>query len=166
MAETAALTDTRLLRAVALIWREADFLDRKNYEAWNDLYSEDGLYVIPVDTSTDDFDNQLNMVYDDAGMRAMRVQRLSEGYSISAVDSAITVRTVSRFVPVDVSDEAVSLRAGQVVVAYKRGTHDLWAANVDFTVRLGEEPEADRIVRKVIRLVDAADAVPAAGFLL
>ncbi|MBZ6083653.1 hypothetical protein KVH15_21860 [Streptomyces olivaceus] len=166
MTETAALTDPRIARTVELIWREADLLDHKDYVAWNDLYAEDGVYVIPVDTSSDDFDNQLNMVYDDARMRAMRVQRLTEGYSISAADSASTVRTVSRFVPVEVDEETVSLRAGQVIVAYKRGTHHLWAADVDYTVRLGRTPSGDRIVRKVVRLIDAADVVPAAGFLL
>ena len=160
------LTDARVARAIGLVWREADVLDRKEYVAWGTLYAEDGLYVIPVNTSDDDFDNQLNMVYDDARMRAKRVQRLTEGYAISAVDSARTVRTVSRFIPVEVSDETVSLRAGQVLVAYKRGVYDLWAADVDYDIRLGRSSGDDRIVRKVIRLVNADDVVTASGFLL
>jgi hypothetical protein len=60
----------------------------------------------------------------------------------------------------------VQLRAAQVLVAFKRGRHDLWAADVDYTIRLGALGAQDRLVRKVIRLVDSADAVPAAGFLL
>ncbi|WAP59106.1 aromatic-ring-hydroxylating dioxygenase subunit beta [Streptomyces sp. S465] len=162
----ATLSDTRVTRAIELVWREAELLDRKEYPAWNDLYAEDGIYVIPLDATTEDFDDQLNMVYDDARMRAMRVTRLTEGYAIAAVDSARTVRTVSRFVPVEVTDDSVSLRAAQIVVAYKRGHHDLWAGDIEFTVRLGVDRSADRIVRKVIRLVDSEDAVPAAGFLL
>ncbi|MET8469031.1 aromatic-ring-hydroxylating dioxygenase subunit beta [Streptomyces sp. NPDC006422] len=164
----APLDDPRVVRAVELLWREADLLDHKEYVAWNELYAEDGIYVIPLDADVDadDFDDTLNMVYDDARMRAMRVARLTEGYAIAAVDSARTARTVSRFVPVEVTDDSVSLRAAQVLVAYKRGRHQLWAGDVDFTVRLGAERSADRIVRKVVRLVDAEDAVPAAGFLL
>lgn len=162
----APLDDPRVVRAVELLWREADLLDRKEYVAWNELYAQDGIYVIPLDVDADDFDDTLNMVYDDARMRAMRVARLTEGYAIAAVDSARTARTVSRFVPVEVTDDSVSLRAAQVLVAYKRGRHQLWAGDVDFTVRLGAERSADRIVRKVVRLVDADEAVPAAGFLL
>ncbi|MEU3855266.1 aromatic-ring-hydroxylating dioxygenase subunit beta [Streptomyces sp. NPDC029554] len=165
MAES-TLTDSRILQAVELIWREADLLDRKDYHAWNDLYADDGIYVIPVETSTDDFDDHLNMVYDDARMRAMRVQRLTEGYAISAVDSAKTIRTVSRFVPLEVTDTSVSIRAGQVVVAYKRGNHDLWAGDVEYVIRFGATPADDKIVRKVVRLVNAEDVVLAAGFLL
>ena len=160
------LTDERVVRAVGLIWREADLLDRREYHAWADLYAEDGIYVIPIDTATDDFDNSLNMVYDDARMRAMRVTRMTEGYALAAVDAATTVRTVSRFVPREVGDTEVTLTAGQVIVAYKRGRHDLWAGDVEYRVRLGAGAEQDRIVRKVIRLVDADDVVPAAGFLL
>jgi len=163
---TASLTDVRVLRAIELTWREADLLDRKDYHGWNALYAEDGIYVIPVDTATDDFDNHLNMVYDDARMRAMRVTRLTEGYALSAVDAATTVRTVSRFVPLAVDDELVSLRAGQVLVAYKRGNFDLWAADVEYAIRLGASPDSDVIARKVVRLVNAADIVPASGFLL
>ena len=163
---TWSMTDTRVTRAIELIWREASLLDRKNYHAWAELYADDGIYVIPVDTTTEDFDNTLNMVYDDARMRAMRVTRMTEGYAIAAVDAAATVRTVSRFVVDEVADDEVRLSAGQVIVAYKRGSHELWAADVDYRVRLGRAGGEDRIVRKVIRLVNADDIVPGTGFLL
>lgn len=158
------LTDARVVRAIQLVWHEADLLDRKEYVAWNGLYAEDGVYVVPVDPATEDFDNTLNMVYDDARMRAMRVARMTEGYAIAAVDAARTVRTVSRFVPVDATDEHVVLRSAQVVVAFKRGVHDLWAGEVEHRIRLAAD--GDRIVRKVVRLINSEDAVPAAGFLL
>ncbi|MFI0448839.1 aromatic-ring-hydroxylating dioxygenase subunit beta [Actinomadura sp. 6N118] len=161
---TPLLADPRVARAIELVWREADLLDRKEYDAWRALYTEDGHYVIPIDPETEDFANTLNMVYDDARMRRMRVTRMTEGHAISAVDAARTVRTVSRFVPVEVSDQEVMLRSAQVVVAYKRGTHDLWAAEVTHRIRLSE-PD-DRIALKVVRLVDSEDVVPAAGFLL
>lgn len=161
-----ALGDVRVSRAIELVWREADLLDRKDYVTWQELYADDGVYVIPIDRDAEEFDDVLNMVYDDRRMRRLRVNRMTEGYAIAAVDSAITVRTVSRFVTTEVSDSQVSLRAAQVLVAYKRGTHDLWAADVDYAVRLGTEPAEDTIARKVIRLVNSEDAVPAAGFLL
>lgn len=166
LAVPTSLTDARVTRTIGLIWREADLLDHKEYEAWERLYAEDGIYVIPIDPSIDDFDDSLNMVYDDARMRRMRVTRMTEGFALAAVDAATTVRTVSRFVPVAVTDEEVHLRAAQVVVAYKRGRHQLWAADVEYVVRLGADAGADRFVRKVVRLVDAEDLVPAAGFLL
>jgi 3-phenylpropionate/cinnamic acid dioxygenase small subunit len=158
------LTDPRVVRAIQLIWHEADLLDHKQYEQWQDLYTQDGLYVIPIDAGTEDYANTLNMVYDDARMRQMRVTRMTEGYAIAAVDAARTIRTVSRFVAENVTDEEVTLRSAQVVVAYKRGRHDLWAGEVTHRIRLAAD--GDRIVLKVVRLVDSEDAVPASGFLL
>lgn len=163
---TPSLTDPRVVRAIELIWREAAVLDAKDYEIWQALYSDDAVYVIPIDRDAESFDDILNMVYDDARMRRLRVARMTEGFAIAAVDAATTVRTVSRFVPTAVSDDEVSLRAAQVLIAYKRGSHDLWAGDVDHVIRLGATPVEDRIARKVVRLVDADDAVPAAGFLL
>lgn len=163
---TLSLADTRVVRAIELVWREADLLDRKQYPTWKDLYSEDGKYVVPIDATGDDFDNRLNMIYDDARMRDMRVVRMTEGYALAAVDAAVTTRTVSRFVVESCEDNTVHLRASQIVVAYKRGKHDLWAGDVEYRIRLGNDGTADRIVLKVIRLVDSEDAVPAAGFLL
>ena len=162
-----SVTDARVARAIELIWHEADLLDRKEYAAWNGLYAEDGHYIVPIDPETEDFDNTLNMIYDDSRMRGMRVTRMIEGYAIAAVDAARTIRTVSRFVPTSVSDEQVILRSAQILVAYKRGRHDLWAGEVEHRIRLSADgPTGDRIRRKVVRLVDSEGAPPAAGFLL
>ncbi|MCG3750180.1 aromatic-ring-hydroxylating dioxygenase subunit beta [Amycolatopsis sp. Poz14] len=167
MTETIPTTDVRVARAVELVNREAELLDRTEYHEWEKLFTEDGIYVIPIDRETDDFAGSLNMVYDDARMRQMRVARMTEGYALAAVDSARTVRTVSRFVPESVSDEEVVLRSAQVLVAYKRGNHDLWAADLVHRIRFSPDgPEGDRIALKVVRLVNSDEAVPAAGFLL
>ena len=159
-------SDPRVVRAVDLIAREAELLDRKDYRTWQDLYTPESLYIIPIDPEETDFANTLNMVYDDARMRSLRVTRMTEGYAIAAVDSAKTVRTLGRVVPAAVSDAVVELRAAQTLIAYKRGRHDIWAANVDYTIHLGGEAAQDRIGGKVVRLIDGADTVPAAGFLL
>lgn len=159
-------SDPRVARAIDFVSYEAELLDRKDYEAWQELYAEDGLYVIPIDPETDDFASQLNMVYDHDTLRRARVVRLTEGYSIAAVDAAVTSRSLGRFIAAEVSDTEVSLRAAQVLVAYKRATKHIWAGDVEYKIRFGETPADDRIVLKVIRLIDSQDVTPAAGFLL
>lgn len=158
------LADPRVQRAIQLIWHEAALLDAKDYETWIDLYTEDASYVIPIDAHTEDFDNTLNMVYDDARMRRMRVNRLVEGYSISAIDSARTVRTVARFVVESVSDTEVLVRSAQVLVSFKRGTQAVLAA--DLTHRIALSEGGDRIAHKVVRLVNSEAAVNPSGYLL
>lgn len=160
----AVLTDTRVARAIELVWHEAELLDDKQYETWEKLYTDDAMYVIPIDQEGDDHASSLNMVYDDARMRRMRVERMVGGYSQSAVAAARTVRTVSRFTVTDVDDSHVSLRSVQVLVAYKRG--DTLTLGATVTHRIVLDDSGDRIAEKVVRLLNSDEHVPAAGFLL
>lgn len=158
------LTDPRAVAAVELIWREARLLDNKRYQEWDRLWAPGGTYVIPIDPDTDDFAATLNMVYDDDRMRRMRIERLTTGYSISAVAAARTVRTVSRFVVTAADDHTVELSSAQVLVGHKHDTTQVLAADLTHRIRVdGPEP---LIQTKIIRLVNSENAVNASGFLL
>ncbi|HXZ09163.1 MAG TPA: aromatic-ring-hydroxylating dioxygenase subunit beta [Paraburkholderia sp.] len=150
--------------AIELIWREAEMLDRKDYRAWLDLWSPSGFYVVPIDPATTDFAATLNYAYDDQDMREKRVQRMTSGYSASATDAARTVRTVSRFTLSSDTADVVEVNSAQVIVAYKRGTSTLFAA--DLTHRISFAGGEPRIEQKVIRLIDSTEALSAIGFLL
>ena len=41
-----------MARAIAFIWKEAELLDKKDYAAWQALWTEDGYYVVPIDPDT------------------------------------------------------------------------------------------------------------------
>ncbi|MGH8436426.1 MAG: aromatic-ring-hydroxylating dioxygenase subunit beta [Pseudomonas sp.] len=153
-----------LAQAIEFIWREAELLDRKDYAAWSELWSEDGVYVVPIDPDTTDFAASLNYVYDDARMRAMRIERLSNGFAPSAVDAARTVRSVSRFCLVEASGNVVEVRSAQLLFAYKRGVHMPVAA--DLTHRIRFENGSARLEQKVVRLINSHDNLTALGYLL
>lgn len=162
-----SLADSRVTAAIALIWREARLLDRKQYEEWDRLWSPDGRYVIPIDWATEDFESTLNLVYDDERMRRMRIERLVSGYSISAVAAARTVRTVSRFVVTRADTESVELSSAQVLVGHRR--EQTFVLGADLTHRIvfgGADGSEPRIALKVVRLVDSEESVSATGFLL
>jgi len=150
--------------AAEFIWREAELLDRKDYQQWADLWSETGRYVVPIDPDTTDFEASLNYAYDDARMRAMRIERLTSGHSVSAVDAARTVRTVSRFTEVSSDADVIEVRSAQILVAYKRERHTLFAA--DLTPRLRFTQAGIRLEQKVVRLINSTDSLNALGFLL
>ncbi|ALG84977.1 aromatic-ring-hydroxylating dioxygenase subunit beta [Gordonia phthalatica] len=161
-----SFTDPRVLRAIELIWREAALLDAKDYRTWEAMYADDAKYVIPIDPDTDDFDASLNMVNDDKRMRGLRVQRMMQGYSQSAVAAARTVRIVSRFTVDEASDASVTIRSAQILNAFKRQTFTTIGAEMVHVVRFGETTADDQIALKVVRLVDSEDAVSASGYLL
>lgn len=153
-----------MARAIAFIWKEAELLDKKDYASWQDLWLEEGYYVVPIDHDTTDFAATLNYAYDNAHMRKIRIERLTSGFAMSATDSAATVRTVSRFVPVHLSSELVEINSAQVLVGYKRQEHTLFVANVTHRIRF--TPQGPKLEQKVIRLINSMDSLNALGFLL
>lgn len=158
--------DQRVLRAIELVWREAALLDAKDYPTWEELFTDDGIYVVPIDPDTTDYATSLNMIYDDKRMRHMRVERMIQGYAPSAVAAARTARTVSSFVVKEVSDTEVTLRSAQILSAYKRNEFQTIGAELTHTIALGDTPESDQIKEKVARLINSEFAVNAAGFLI
>lgn len=148
-----------------LIWLEATLLDHRQYDKWLELWDPSGIYVVPIDPETEDFENSLNYVYDDHDMRKKRVERMMAGTAGSVVDAARTVRTVSRFVfQASPEDGVVEVCAAQILVAYKRGVSTIFAADVTYRVRIdGTHP---RIQQKIVRLVDATGTLNSIGFFL
>ncbi|MBH0111895.1 aromatic-ring-hydroxylating dioxygenase subunit beta [Novosphingobium sp. YJ-S2-02] len=158
--DVAAIT---LDEATTFIWREAEILDRQDYKAWLPLFTPDGLYVIPIERDTGDRAGELNIAYDDAEMRAMRVKRLKSGFSISSAPSARTVRTTSRFVIEQGKDNSAIVRCAQMLVEYKFERTRVVGADV--TYRLVRGPEGLRMARKEVLLLNSDDPLWGVGYL-
>lgn len=154
---------TPLQDAINAVWHEAYLLDERDYENWLDLWTDDGLYIVPIDKGREDFADRLNYAYDDAKMRKMRVARLRSSHSMSALTAASTVRTVSRFTVMDERPSEIDVRAAQIVAEFRRDKSATVAANVDFTLRRVDGEL--KLAKKVIWLVNSEDAMNAMGYL-
>jgi len=150
--------------AIAFIWNEADLLDRRAYDEWLDLWTDDGLYIIPIETDVKDYASVLNYVYDDTEMRRMRVARLTSSQSMSASNSAQTVRTVSRFVKTNGEPGSITLRAAQHLAEYHRAHHRMMPATLD--VELRREGDSIKMVRKIVTLASREEGFQGIGYLL
>lgn len=153
-----------LQEAAEFIWREADMLDHYDYKPWLTMWTEEGLYVIPVVRDTDDYANALNIAYDDAEMRTARVKRLRSGFAISSAPAARTARTVSRFVRLNETADSLTVRCAQHLVEYKFERTRILAADVTF--RLVRRDGALAIDYKEVRLLNSDDYVWGIGYLL
>lgn len=153
-----------LLRATAFVWMEADLLDHGEYAAWLDLWTLDGLYIVPIDPETEDFANTLNYANDDADMRSKRVQRLTSGESMSTQPRARTVRNVSRLRILRQDGDAVTLRGAQDLRDFRKDAFHQHTADV--TWELVRNGDTWRIHRKVVRIINSADTLSSIGYLL
>ena len=153
-----------LNEAVELVTLEADLLDHGDFTQWLSLYTEDGLYIVPIDPDTEDFEDILNYAYDNADMRAKRVQRLLSGRAISAAPPARTVRLLSRYRLLNTDDASCTLRCAQLLTELRQGRERYYAANVTFDLVRTEA--GLKIGRKVVRLLTSTEALTAVSYIL
>lgn len=162
-----AITTTNpitLDEAIQFAWYEADLLDSAAYDEWQALWTPTSRYVVPIEPGATDFENTLNYAYDNAEMRAKRAERLVSGQSVSASPVARTVRLMSRFRMLRSDANGCEMRCAQMLTEVRRGRERSYAADVEFAyVRTAE---GLRIERKVIRLVNSAEALGGIGYIL
>jgi 3-phenylpropionate/cinnamic acid dioxygenase small subunit len=143
----------------ALLYREARLLDERRYEEWNELFTEDGVYWLPI---VDEHGNEppegegLAIVYDDAFRRGERVFRILQ---TPVLDQNPPSRTVHAVTNVEVDGDVArcvqlisELRpggAGQVGLGVPR----TFAARCEYTLR---DVEGElRIAKKKVVLLES-----------
>ncbi len=155
---------TQLLNEVtAFIWTEADILDNLQYEDWLSLWHEDGLYIVPINRNSTDYENTLNYAYDNAKMRRMRVTRLTGGESISTSPEPRTVRMISRFRIVDVQGDLLTVRAAQYLTDFRKETGRHYVADLSYTLQ--KTADSFLIVRKIVKLINSDDVLETMGYI-
>lgn len=159
------MSNTLTLQVAAeFLWREADMLDRRDYDGWLDLWTDDGLYIVPIERDLEDYADVLNYAYDDKEMRRMRVIRLTSSHSMSALTASNTVRTVSRFVVLSQDDGQITVRAAQHLVDYRRDRLLTLAADVEATII--QTSDGLKLAEKIVHLINCEEAVTGMGYLL
>lgn len=158
--------DLNLLNEVtAFIWAEADMLDHSEHAAWLNLWNEKGVYIIPIDPTLTDYENNLNYAYDDHHMRKLRVQRLENGEAISTSPKANTVRSISRVRILKDQEGEIVLRCAQNLREFRK--ENLKHYTADVTYHLKRDAEAGfKINRKIINLINSTDTLSGISYIL
>lgn len=153
---------TLLWAVINFIWAEGALLDAKEYDAWLDLWTDDGIYIMPIGDG-EDYANQLNLCYDDAKMRRDRIARFHAGFSISSAPPAQTVRTLSRIVIDNVEDDVIVARAAEQLVEDKFGRQRIWGANVTYTLVV--TGDGFKMREKIARLLNSDGTLNSFSYL-
>ncbi|NIY81289.1 aromatic-ring-hydroxylating dioxygenase subunit beta [Celeribacter sp. HF31] len=134
------------------IWAEGAMLDATEYDKWLDLWTEDGVYILPIGEG-EDYKNQLNLCYDNDKMRRDRIGRFQRGFSISSAPPAQTVRTLSRFRIDAAEGDVIRVSCAEHLIEDKFGRQRVWAGNVSYTLKVTED--GFKIHEKIVRLLNS-----------
>ncbi len=150
-------------QVTAFINMEADMLDHKEYQDWLDLWTETGLYIIPVDANSQNYKDNLNIAYDDTTMRKMRVERLQSGYAVSTKEAKMTVRTLSRIRILEENEEEVLVRCAYCVFENKKNDLRSFPADVEYTLK--RQKSGLKIEQKVVKILKADEYLTTIAYL-
>jgi 3-phenylpropionate/cinnamic acid dioxygenase small subunit len=147
----------------AFLYTEADMLDHKEYDDWLNLWSETGMYIIPVDHSNKDYKNALNLAYDDAKMRRMRIDRLQSGEAVSTHDAGVTVRTLSRFRILDEVDGLIRIRCAYCLFENNRAGVRIFPADLQYKLR--KDGGSFKIEEKIVNVMKSDEHLTTISYL-
>lgn len=134
----------RVEEAERFLVMEARLLDERRFEEWEDLFTEDAVYWVPMDPSREPTDS-VSIVYDDRKRLHERVYRLTKTPVLDQNPPSRTVRIVGNVeVEAGEGEEEPRVRCNQLIAEMRPGgpgqaglNSPRWLAAPDGPLRLG-----------------------------
>jgi len=145
------------------LYREAQLADQHRYDEWESLWTDDGIYWVPLAEDTDP-SRDVSLIYDNRARIGFRVRQLKTGDRHAQLPLSRLSRVVSNVVLEDVVGEEFVVRATFVLVESRADRLTTWAGSTRY--RLRPVDETLRMSLKKVVLVNADRAVPSLAFLI
>lgn len=146
------------------IYREARLQDEHQYDEWEALWTEDGVYWVPANGDDGDPERVMSILYDNRSRIALRIRQFHTGKRFSQTPKSRLRRLVSNIEVLE--DDGRELKVGCNVMIFESQTRGdvLWAARTEYTLRRADGEL--RMALKKVRLVNNADALYSMAFLV
>ena len=141
--EPAGLPDLREVER--FLFQEARLLDAADYDAWLSLFTDDGMYWVPLEPGQTDPLNHISLFYEDRLLREMRAKRLRHPRAFSLEAPLRTARLVGNVLIDSGQAGEVIARSTFHMLEYRRDeqrmfggayTHHLRPTDAGFRIRL------------------------------
>jgi len=146
------------------IYREARLQDEHQYNEWESLWTDDGVYWVPANGDGGDPEQVMSIIYDNRSRIALRIRQYHTGKRFSQTPQSRLRRLISNIEVLQ--DDGQELSVGSNVLIFENQTRGdvLWAARTEY--RLRREADGLRMVRKKVNLVNNQDALYSMAFLV
>lgn len=145
---------------IDFVLREADVLDRRDYDAWYALFTEDARYWVPMAATQTDARTEQSIAYEDKLLLKIRIERL-RGPRTYSHQPGVASQHVLQTPLIETNDAVANRFVTRTPFVYieARGADQLMLAGTA-THRLRLEATQLRIVEKRIDLVNAGAPLP------
>jgi 3-phenylpropionate/cinnamic acid dioxygenase small subunit len=156
---------TDLLREIeSFVYREAALQDLHDYDAWEALWTDDGVYWIPANGDDIDPEKEMSIIYDNRSRIALRIRQFHTGLRISQEPKSRLVRVVSNIEITEHTGETTHVKANAIIFESATRRDTIWGARYEYVLRRIDGKL--RMARKKVVLVNNSKALPNMAFLM
>jgi 3-phenylpropionate/cinnamic acid dioxygenase small subunit len=154
-----------LLREVeSFVYREASLQDHHDYDAWEALWTDDGVYWIPANGDDIDPEKEMSIIYDNRSRIALRIRQFHTGIRIAQEPKSRLVRVVSNIVVTEHTPDSTHVKANAIIFESATRRDTIWGARYEYVLRRVDGRL--RMARKKVVLVNNSKALPNMAFLM
>lgn len=141
----------------AFLVHEADLLDDRRFDEWQQLFEEDGYYWVPLRPGQENPHDEVSLFFDDRKTMATRFARLAHPRIHAQSPPTRTCRIVGniRIEDTDAPSDHCIVASKLVLVDYRQGDQRLFAGRVRH--RLRRTADGFRIAWKKVELINCDD---------
>ena len=157
--------DRALLDEVTqFIYREARLQDEHAYDAWEALWTDDGVYWIPANGEGGDPELEMSIVYDNRSRIALRIKQFHTGKRFSQTPRSRLRRLVSNIEILEQDALHIRVTSNAMVFESNRRGDRVWASRNEYKLR--REGDGLRMAAKKVVLVNNDTALYTMAFLI
>ena len=146
------------------LYYEARLQDEHQYEAWETLWEDDGVYWVPANGDDIDPEQQMSIIYDNRSRIALRVRQLMTGKRHSQEPRSRLRRLLSNIELLAVGERDIEVGANVMVFESGQRGDTIWGARNDYVLR--RHDGSFRMARKTVTLVNNDKALYTLSFLI
>jgi 3-phenylpropionate/cinnamic acid dioxygenase small subunit len=146
------------------IYREARLQDDHEYDAWESLWTDDGVYWVPANGEGGDPEQVMSIIYDNRSRIALRIRQFHTGKRFSQTPRSRLRRLVSNIEVLREEGDEILVTTNAVVFESQMRGDFTWASRNEYLLR--RDADGLRMVRKTVVLVNNSTAMHSMAFLI
>ncbi len=168
--ELAAVPDGWAYDEVAqFLFREARLADESQYDAWEELWTDDALYWVPAGGADINPDTHVSIIYDNRSRISTRLKQVKTGKRYAQAPPSNLRRIVGNIELLGgrrnrLGGTDLEVGANFIACESRSRGNELWGGRT--TYRLRKENGTIRLAYKKVVLVDNDKPIPTLGFLV
>ena len=157
-------TSSLIEQVTQFIYKEARLQDDHQYDAWEALWTDDGIYWIPANGEGTDPENEMSIIYDNRSRIALRIRQFHTGKRFSQTPRSRLRRIVSNIEILDQNDDHILVTSNAMVFESHTRGDTIWASRNEYKLR--SLPDGLRMALKKVVLVNNETALYSMAFLI